>query len=265
MKLCSIASGSSGNCIFAGSEETSLLVDVGISGKRIEFGLNEIDRTTADIDGILITHEHSDHIKGLGVVSRKYKIPIYATAGTIKAILEMGTLGKMPEGLFREIREDEPCRIKDITVHPFSISHDAAQPVGYRMESGGKKIGIATDMGQYNEYIIENLTGLDGLLLEANHDVNMLQVGSYPYYLKQRILGNRGHLSNESAGQLLCRLLHDQMKKVLLGHLSRENNYEALAFETVCAEITMGDNPYKAGDFDISVAGRDCISQMAEI
>mgnify|MGYP005758550085 CR=1 FL=1 len=265
MKLCSIASSSSGNCIFAGSETTSLLVDAGISGKRIEFGLNEIDRTTADIDGILVTHEHSDHIKGLGVVARKYKIPIYATAGTIDAILSTGNLGKLPEGIFHEIKENIPCRIRDITVYPFAISHDAAQPVGYRLEHEGKKIGIATDMGQYNDYIIENLTGLDALLLEANHDVNMLQVGKYPYYLKQRILGKRGHLSNESAGQLLCSLLHDHMKKILLGHLSRENNYEALAFETVCAEITMGDIPYTAGDFDISVAGRDCISQLAEV
>ena len=265
MKLCSIASGSSGNCIFAGSDKTSLLVDAGISGKRIEFGLNEIDRTTADIDAILITHEHSDHIKGLGVVARKYKIPIYATAGTIDALLAMNSLGKMPEGIFHEIREDEPCVIRDIAVHPFSISHDAAQPVGYRLENGGKRIGIATDMGQYDDYISEHLSELDGLLLESNHDVNMLQVGRYPYYLKQRILGSRGHLSNETAGQLLCRLLHDGMKKILLGHLSRENNYEALAFETVCAEITMGDVPYRAADFDICVAGRDTISCLAEI
>mgnify|MGYP002797294620 FL=1 len=155
--------------------------------------------------------------------------------------------------------------IRDIAVHPFSISHDAAQPVGYRLENGGKRIGIATDMGQYDDYIIENLSELDGLLLESNHDVNMLQVGRYPYYLKQRILGSRGHLSNETAGQLLCRLLHDGVKKILLGHLSRENNYEALAFETVCAEITMGDVPYRAADFDICVAGRDTISCLAEI
>ena len=124
MKLCSIASGSSGNCIFAGSDKTSLLVDAGISGKRIEFGLNEIDRTTADIDAILITHEHSDHIKGLGVVARKYKIPIYATAGTIDALLAMNSLGKMPEGIFHEIREDEPCVIRDIAVHPQHPAED---------------------------------------------------------------------------------------------------------------------------------------------
>lgn len=265
MKLCSIASGSSGNCIFAGSENTSLLIDAGISGKRIEFGLNELDMTTADMDGILVTHEHSDHIKGLGVIARKHKIPIYATAGTIDAMMEAGTLGKMPEGLFHELRPNEPCVINDVVVHPFSISHDAADPVGYRLEHEGQKIGIATDMGQYDEYIVEQLQNLDALLLESNHDVNMLQVGKYPYYLKRRILGNRGHLSNEMAGKLLCRLLHDNLKKILLGHLSQENNYEALAFETVCSEVTMGDNPYKAADFDIAVARRDAISQLAVV
>ena len=145
---------------------------------------------------------------------------------------------------------------------PFAISHDAAQPVGYRLEHGGRAVGIATDMGIYNEYIVGNLSGLDALLLEANHDVNMLQVGSYPYPLKRRILGEKGHLSNETAGQLLCRLLHDHLQTVLLGHLSRENNYEELAYETVCAEVTMGDNPYKAADFDISVAHREQASRV---
>ena len=121
------------------------------------------------------------------------------------------------------------------------------------------------DMGVYDEYIVDNLKGLDALLLEANHDVNMLQVGSYPYYLKRRILGERGHLSNETAGKLLCRLLHDGMKDILLGHLSKENNYEALAYETVCSEVTMGDNPYKAKDFRIAVAHRDSASKVVEL
>ena len=112
---------------------------------------------------------------------------------------------------------------------------------------------------------MDNLKGLDAILLEANHDVNMLQVGSYPYYLKRRILGDRGHLSNETAGRLLCRLLHDQMKDILLGHLSKENNYEALAYETVCSEVTMGDNPYKAKDFRIAVAHRDQASEIVEL
>ena len=224
MQMMSIASGSSGNCIYIGSDNTHLLVDAGISNKRIQEGLNDIGLTGSDVTGILVTHEHSDHIKGLGVISRKYGIPIYATGGTADAMLRMKSLGKMPEGLIHEIREDEPFEIKDLTVNPFTISHDAAQPVGYRLECGEHSVGIATDLGKYNDYIVKNLENLDAVLLEANHDIRMLQVGKYPYYLKQRILGDRGHLSNENAGRLLCRILHDNLKAVFLGHLSRENN-----------------------------------------
>ena len=265
MRLCSIASGSSGNCIYVGSNKTNLLIDTGISGKKVEFGLNSLDLTTKDLDGIFVTHEHSDHIKGLGVIARKCGVPIYATPGTRKAMEESGSLGKLPEGIFHEIQGDKEYQIGDLTVHPFHISHDAAEPVGYRVNQGEHSVGIATDMGVYDEYIVDNLKGLDALLLEANHDVNMLQVGSYPYYLKRRILGERGHLSNETAGKLLCRLLHDGMKDILLGHLSKENNYEALAYETVCSEVTMGDNPYKAKDFRIAVAHRDSASKVVEL
>ncbi|MGN1142534.1 MAG: MBL fold metallo-hydrolase [Oliverpabstia sp.] len=265
MRLCSIASGSSGNCIYVGSDTTNLLIDTGISGKKVEFGLNSLDLTTKDLDGIFVTHEHSDHIKGLGVIARKCGVPIYATSGTIRAMKESGSLGKLPEGIFHEIQGDGDYQVGDLTVHPFHISHDAADPVGYRIHQGERSVGIATDMGVYDEYIVDNLKGLDALLLEANHDVNMLQVGSYPYYLKRRILGERGHLSNETAGKLLCRLLHDGMKDILLGHLSKENNYEALAYETVCSEVTMGDNPYKAKDFRIAVAHRDSTSKVVEL
>ena len=265
MRFCSIASGSSGNCIYVGSECAHVLVDIGISGKKMEQGLNSLDLTGRDIDGILITHEHSDHIKGLGVIARKYGIPIYAPGGTVDAMLRCGSLGKIPEGIFREIREDQAFEIKDLRINPFTIPHDAAQPVGYRLECGESSVGIATDLGKYNDYIIENLQNLDAILLEANHDIRMLQVGKYPYYLKQRILGDRGHLSNENAGRLLCRLLHDNMKAVFLGHLSRENNYEELAYETVCSEVTLGDNPYKSKDFKIQVAKRDFVSEAVTI
>ncbi|MDO4617716.1 MAG: MBL fold metallo-hydrolase [Lachnospiraceae bacterium] len=257
MKLCSIASGSSGNCIFAGSETTGILIDAGISGKKIEAGLNSIDRKTAEIDGIFVTHEHIDHIAGLGVVARRYGIPIYATEGTYRAVLRTKSVGKMPEGLFRPVTPDVKVQVGDVTVQPFSISHDAADPVGYRVESQGKAAAVATDLGFYNEYIKDHLKDLDALLLESNHDIRMLEVGAYPYHLKQRILGNRGHLSNEAAGQLLCEVLHDNMKHIVLGHLSRENNYPSLAYETVCSEVTMGDNPWKSGDFHITVAKRD--------
>lgn len=265
MDFCSIASGSSGNCIYVGSGNTSVLVEAGISGKRIEAGLNSIDRKTAEIDGILITHEHSDHIKGLGVVARKHHIPIYATGGTIKRIKEKSEPGKIDDSLYHEITPDETFMIGDMEILPFSISHDAQEPVAYRMNHKNQSVGIVTDLGVYSDYTIGHLRGLDAVLMEANHDIRMLQVGPYPYYLKQRILGKQGHLSNENAGRLLCEILHDGMKAVMLGHLSRENNYEELAFETVCQEVTLGDNPYKAKDFFISVAKRDEVSALVTI
>ncbi len=263
MKLCSISSGSSGNCIYLGSSSTSLLVDAGISGIRIEKGLNTIDLTTADMDAILITHEHSDHIKGLGILARRYGIPLYATKGTAEAIKTGTSLGKIPDGLMHIISADETFRVGDIQIRPFAISHDAAEPVGYRMEHEGKAAAVATDMGCFNDYTVRNLQGLDVLLLESNHDIRMLEAGRYPYYLKKRILGEKGHLSNEAAGQLLCRVLHDNIKDIFLGHLSKENNYEELAFETVCQEVTLSDTPYNSKDFHISIAHRDIASKAA--
>lgn len=256
MRLCSIASGSSGNCIYVGSDATHLLVDVGISGKRAESGLNYLGLSGRDIDGILVTHEHADHISGLGVMARKYGIPIYATKGTIAAIRQNGNVGEIDEELFREVRADEKLAIKDLTVNPMQISHDAAQPVAYRVSYGRRKVAICTDLGHFTEYTVDCLRGMDALLLEANHDVNMLQVGSYPYYLKQRILGDKGHLSNENSGRLLSRILHDGIQAILLGHLSKENNLPELAYEAVRMEITLGDNPYNANDFFLQVAKR---------
>lgn len=262
MRLCSIASGSSGNCIYTGTEATHVLVDAGISGKKVEAGLHSLGLTGHDMDGILITHEHSDHINGLGVLCRRYRIPIYATPGTIGAIKSCKSLGEIPEELFHEVEADEAFTIKDLTVRPMRISHDAAEPVAYRFSYGKKRAAVCTDLGIYNDYTVECLKGMDVLLLEANHDVNMLQVGSYPYYLKQRILGNRGHLSNENAGRLLSRVLHDDLKKVVLGHLSQENNLPELAYEAVRLEIDLADNPYRANDFPIQVAKRSEVSEM---
>lgn len=265
MRLCSIASGSSGNCIYVGSQATHLLVDVGISGKRTEQGLNSLGVTGRDLDGILITHEHADHISGLGVMARKYEIPIYATRGTIAAIEKSSSVGKIEDSLFHEIHEDEKLVIKDLTVNPMKISHDAAQPVAYRIGYGNQRIGICTDLGVYNDYTVECLKGMDALLIEANHDVNMLQVGPYPYPLKQRILGEKGHLSNENSGKLLSRILHDKLQTIILGHLSKDNNLPELAYEAVRMEITMGDNPYNANDFELMVAKRSEVSPVVHI
>lgn len=265
MRMCSIASGSSGNCIYIGSESNHILIDAGISGKRVEAGLKELKLKGEDVNGILITHEHSDHIKGLGVLARKYEIPIYATPGTTAAIQEMDGLGKINEELFVEIRADVPFDIGDLRISPFSISHDAAEPVAYRITCGSRSAAVATDLGVYSDYTVEHLRELDVLLLEANHDIHMLEVGGYPYYLKRRIAGERGHLSNESAGKLLCQVLHDNLKAIFLGHLSKENNYAELACETVKLEVQLGDTPYQPGDFPISAARRDEISPCIEI
>lgn len=263
MELFSIASGSSGNCICVGNDDSHVMIDCGISGKRIEAGMNEMDYTTSDMDAVLITHEHSDHIQGLGVIARKYGLPIYATAGTIAGIKRMRSLGKIDDALFHVARPDEDFAVANLTIHPIRISHDAADPVAYIVKDKAKdrRIGVITDLGKYDDYIIREIYGLDALLLESNHDVHMLQVGPYPYPLKRRILGDYGHLSNELSGQLLGKVLHDRTRFVLLGHLSKENNYEDLALETVSMEVSLGDNPYKASDFPIKVAKRDQVSE----
>ena len=275
MRLCSIASGSSGNCIYVGSDTTHLLIDVGISGKRTEAGLKELDLSMRDIDGIFITHEHTDHIAGLGVLARKYEVPIYATNGTIEAIRNASGIGEIPRELFCPVKAEEKVTIKDLVCNPMRISHDAAEPVAYRISHGKQKLAVVTDLGTYNDYTVECLKGMDALLLEANHDVNMLQVGPYPYRLKQRILGDRGHLSNERAGQLLCSLLHDGLQAVVLGHLSKENNLPELAYEAVRVEVTMAKTEseqkkgrscdMKATNFPMYVAERGQVSPVIHI
>lgn len=264
MNLCSIVSGSSGNCTFVGSKNTKLLIDAGLSCKKIENGLNSIDVHPEDIQGVLITHEHSDHISGLGTLSRRYNIPIYGTAETINSILKIKSVGRISEDLIHYVKPDIKFEINDITVEPFSTSHDAANPVCYTFQADGHKVGMATDLGKYDDYIISKLESSEILLLEANHDVNMLMVGSYPYYLKQRILGDRGHLCNEHSAKLVSRLFHDKLKFITLAHLSKENNYEELAYETVRLELNQLIDDNKAGKL-LSVARRDIPSEMLSV
>lgn len=265
MDFFSVASGSSGNCICLGSDQCHVMIDAGISGKRIEEGMNTYDYTTSDMDGVLITPEHSDHIQGLGVVARKYGLPIYATKGTADAILQSSSVGKIDPSLFHVIEAGKTFFIGNLEIYPMSISHDAADPVAYLVSDGRHRVGVVTDLGYYDADIVSHMEGLDALLLEANHDIHMLQVGAYPYPLKQRILGERGHLSNETSGQLLGQILHDGMQHILLGHLSKENNYDELAYETVRLEISLGDNPYRGNDFPIEVAKRDRPSSLIRL
>lgn len=260
MELFSIASGSSGNCIMVGSDNTKVLVDVGISMKRIKEGLLSVDLSFDDINGIVITHEHADHIKGLGVIARKHGLPMYATRRTIEAIRRDRTLGDYDDSLFYSIRPDEPFDIGDIEVEANRIWHDAADPVCYTFKCQGKKASVATDMGDYDDYIVEKLSDSDIMLIESNHDIRMLEAGPYPYYLKRRILSDHGHLSNERSGSLILRLLNSHIKGIALGHLSHENNYPDLAFETVKNILLDNEFTNDIRDFNLQVARRDCPS-----
>ena len=264
MRFTSIASGSSGNCTYVGSDNTHILVDAGVSKKRIEEGLKELDLSLEDISAIFVTHEHTDHIAAIRTILKKADIPIYATAGTIEGIRQTDKKGEMADKQFVRVCADQAVVVGDMIVNPMRISHDALEPCGYRVLCGNSKIGIATDLGCFDEYTVKCLEGCDALLLEANHDVRMLQTGPYPYYLKSRILGNKGHLSNDKSSELLCRLLSDRIKGVFLGHLSKENNMPELAYETVRVGIEMGDNPFHGNDFNIMVAERTSLSPVIE-
>lgn len=262
MRMMSIASGSSGNCIYIGTETTHILIDDGISKKKVVEGLSKLDLKLDDLNAILITHEHSDHIGGLGVLERQAAIPIYGTDSTLNYIKNETKLGKMPEGIYNSIKAEEVFSIGDITVESVRISHDAVDPVAYVLSYGDKKAGVVTDLGFYNEQIISKFSNLNSLLIESNHDINMLMTGPYTYMLKQRILGDKGHLSNEACGKLLCELLGNRTDYVFLGHLSKENNFPELAFETVRCEINQGEQDFVANDFNIQVAKREMPSDI---
>ena len=262
MRFVSLSSGSSGNCAYIGSESTHILVDAGVSCKKIDKSLNKLGLKSNELDGIFITHEHSDHIMGLGVFSKNYRVPIYGTKETLNQIYFKDKNKEIPINLYRSILPDTDIEIGDLTVCPFKNKHDAVNPVAYRVNNNDKAVAIVTDLGTYDDYTVSHLKDLDALLLEANYDPRMLETGKYPYPLKRRILGDYGHLSNESSGKLLIRIIHDKLQRVILGHLSKDNNYDSLAYEAVRMEITMGDVPYKADDFNISVANRLDMSEI---
>lgn len=256
MQFATIASGSSGNCLYAANDDTHILIDAGISKKRIETGLSTFGVDGRDVDAVLITHEHSDHVQGIGVWSRKYHVPVYGTRGTLNELKRMKSLGAIDESLFHEVRPGESFMIRNITVHPFSIPHDARDPVSYHLEDGHRRIGTVTDLGYFDESIIHELLDCDLLYVEANHDLRMLETGPYPYELKRRIAGNYGHLCNEMAGQLIGQLLNEHLQQVILGHLSKENNFPELALQAVQNEL-MRHFLVNENELNIRVAPRD--------
>lgn len=262
VKFCSIASGSSGNSIFAGTEHTRILIDAGLSGKCIQDELKQMKEDGQNIDALFITHEHTDHIKGAGVISRRFDIPIYATQGTWDAMEDK--IGKVSHKNKCYVYEGETCVINDMCIRPFAIPHDAAEPVGYNIFAGKHKITIATDLGHVTDKMKEHLLDSSILLLESNYDVDMLERGPYPRALKQRISGNHGHISNVTAGEVLKDVVSGKMKHVFLGHLSQDNNIPYLAFETV--ERILNQYHIKVGQyFSMDMATRYSRSRMVEL
>ncbi|MCR4876267.1 MAG: MBL fold metallo-hydrolase [Clostridiales bacterium] len=255
MYFCPLFSGSSGNALFCQYGNTRLLVDAGKPGRQVEEALRSIGAEPETLAGILITHEHSDHIHGAGILARKYHLPLYATAGTWAAM--EGKIGKIDPGLRREIQAGRDFWLGDMGVVPFPIPHDAADPVGFRLYGGSLSVSTATDLGHFSRYVYDQIAGSDLILLESNHDPDMLRANPhYSAQLKARILGEHGHLSNASCAEALIRLIAAGTGTVLLGHLSGENNTPELA-RRVSTEALNREGIRPGRDIQLNVALRD--------
>lgn len=251
-EFCSLYSGSSGNSLFVQTENTKILIDAGESAKKIAEALSSINVTPSELDAILITHEHSDHVKGLGTLSKKYDIPVYANQKTWDAMPEQDA--KITENNKKHFTPLEKFEIGDLKILPFNIPHDAANPCGFNIFHNDKKISIATDIGHMTSNVIHTLEDSEFILLESNYDPNVLKYSKYPYLLKERIAGPNGHLPNKEAGKTISYLLSSGLKQVMLGHLSKENNFPELAYKTVVEELM--ENQYNENSIHINVANR---------
>lgn len=253
----SLISGSSGNSSIISDGRTVLLIDCGMSGKKLETTLAQLDYTGADITAVLLTHEHIDHTRGAGIISRRYDIPVYATEGTY-ANAEIGMIAE--KNMFL-IKAESEFEIGSVGISPFEISHDAAEPVGFTFHAGGKKMSVATDSGEITDSIKSHILGSDEIILESNHDEELLMYGSYPMNLKRRILSNRGHLSNISASETAVELLKSGTRKIMLGHLSAENNTPEIAYQT--SKNALSECGARVGkDILLSVAARKEITEF---
>lgn len=259
--FCSLYSGSSGNCSFIETNHTKILIDAGHSAKKISEALQRNSINITDIDAILVTHEHSDHVKSLGTLSSKYNIPIFANKETWNSMPDQAK--KVSAECKKIFEVDSDFEIKDLKIHSFSIPHDAANPCGFSFYNSNKKISIATDIGHITNNILENLTKSNFALLEANYDPNILKYSRYPYSLKQRITGPNGHLSNTESGNLISTLMKSGLNSTMLGHLSKENNFPELAYKTVVEELIY--NHYDESAISIKVAKRDMPSPIIHI
>ena len=250
MELYTLASSSAGNAALVCHESTHILIDAGISCRRIAQSLAALDLTLDDLDGILITHEHIDHVRGLATLAKKCPAPLYATFGTAAAI-------RYPDPCLHAFGAGAEFAIKGLRIRSFRTSHDAKESVGYRIESDAGSLAVLTDTGFVTDEAHDAVLGADTLLLESNHDVEMLKTGGYPYYLKQRILSEYGHLSNDAAAEFAVECVRAGTRDILLAHLSGENNTPQLA------EYTVGRALQSSGlSVRLAAAPRDTVSEV---
>ena len=250
-----------GNCLYVESENTKLLIDAGVSLKKIETGLEALNVSPSSLDGILVTHEHSDHIQSLGNLSKKFNLPVYANSETFDAMPKQ--TDKISAENINKFKKTKKFQIKDIEVNPFSIPHDAANPCGFNISNNSDKISIATDIGHMTNDILKQLEDSKFILLESNYDTEVLKCSKYPYLLKQRIAGPNGHLSNEIASKVINYLLQGNLKTAMLGHLSKESNFPELAYQTVVDEIIRAGTD--VSKLNLSVASRDKVGNLIHI
>lgn len=255
IKFCNLYSGSSGNSTYIETSTTKLLIDAGVSCQKISKALESLSSSLNEINGILISHEHSDHTKGIEIIAKKFNVPIYATKKTWEAMDKL----KISDELKCFFNANEKFSLGDISILPFSIPHDAADPCGFSLFHNTKKITVATDIGHIDDDLIKKMYASDILLIESNYDKNTLLCGPYPYMLKKRIQSDIGHLSNEATSKAVKVLYENGVNNIILGHLSKENNFPELAYQTILNEIKNSscDLP-----FSLSVAKRDEVDEM---
>lgn len=254
IKFCTLFSGSSGNAVYLSTDCGSILIDCGMSGKQTLEAMRLNDLPPEELKAILITHEHSDHVKGAGILARKLGLPIYATEGTWQG-MEMA-IGEIPSHHRVVINAGESFFLNDLEIMPFSIPHDANDPTGYRIYTPRASVAIATDLGYFADHVRDAIMGAEVVLLESNHDPDMLKQNAfYPAHLKKRILGKKGHLSNESGAAAAVELARNGTQHLLLGHLSSENNTPELAYRTTLGALERAGAEIDR-DVTLNVAGR---------
>ena len=253
LTFCPLFSGSSGNALYVGCKQTKVLIDAGMSGAKVAAELGRIGVDPAELDAVLITHEHADHIVGVSVLARKFHLPIYAYEGTWAAMEDK--LGAIDAACRCHFETGENFYLGPMEILPFPISHDAAEPVGFSLAAGRMRVATATDTGVVKENWLRHILGCDLVLLESNHDVEMLRSGRYPFELKRRILGNKGHLSNDDAAKAAVELAESGVHCLILGHLSKENNFPELAYRSVASALEMAG--FRPDSMRLSVARRE--------